>query len=41
MIKQNDEYAIVQPNDTYGLREYDYIVLDATTMTPGEFVVTY
>ena len=41
VIKQNDEYAIVQPNDTYGLREYDYIVLDATTMTPGEFVVTY
>lgn len=41
VIKQNDEYAIVEPNDTYGLREYDYIVLDASTMTPGEFVVSY
>lgn len=38
VIDQNDEYAIVEPDDTYGLREYDFIVLDASTMSPNEFV---
>ncbi len=38
VVKQNDEYAIVEPDNVYGLREYDYIVLDATTMTPDEFI---
>lgn len=38
VIEQNDEYAIVEPDDTYGLREYDFIVLDASTMSPDEFV---
>lgn len=38
VIAQNDEYAIVEPNSVYGLREYDYIVLDASTMTPDEFL---
>ncbi len=38
VIDQNDEYAIVEPDDTYGLREYDFIVLDASTMSPDEFV---
>lgn len=38
VIAENDEYAIVESNSTYGLREYDYIVLDATTMTPDEFL---
>lgn len=37
-IEENDEYAIVEPDDIYGLREYDYILLDAKTMKPGEFV---
>lgn len=38
VIRQNDEYAIVQPDSTYGLREYDYIVLDASNMSPNEFI---
>ena len=37
-LAENDEYAIVKSNSTYGLREYDYIVLDAQTMTPDEFL---
>ena len=28
---QDDEYAIVEPNELYGLQEYDYIVLHADT----------
>ena len=35
---QNDEYAIVQPNNTYALREFDFIALDAASVTPGEFI---
>lgn len=38
VIAENDEYAIVEPDSMYGLREYDYIVLDATTMSPNEFL---
>lgn len=38
VVRQNDEYAIVQPDSMFGLREYDYIVLDAATMTPDEFI---
>lgn len=38
VIAENDEYAIVEPDSTYGLREYDYIVLDAATMSPNEFL---
>ena len=37
-LAENEEYAIVKSNTTYGLREYDYIVLDASTMTPNEFI---
>ncbi len=37
-IAENDEYAIVKANSTYGLREYDYIVLNANSMSPDEFV---
>ncbi len=37
-ISENDEYAIVKANSTYGLREYDYIVLNANTMSPNEFL---
>lgn len=29
----NDEYAIVNPNELYGLQEYDYIVLHADTIS--------
>lgn len=38
VITENDEYAIVESDSAYGLREYDYIVLDASTMTPDEFL---
>lgn len=37
-LAENDEYAIVKSNSAYGLREYDYIVLDAETMSPDEFL---
>ncbi|MBQ7679841.1 MAG: hypothetical protein IJT34_08325, partial [Butyrivibrio sp.] len=32
ILYQNDEYAIVRPNTTYGLSVYDFIVLDAATV---------
>lgn len=38
VIAENEEYAIVESDTSYGLREYDYIVLDATTMSPNEFL---
>ncbi len=31
ILYQNEEYAIVRPNTTYGLNVYDYIVLDSAT----------
>lgn len=31
ILYQNEEYAIVRPNTTYGLNVYDYIVLDSST----------
>lgn len=38
VLRQNDEYAIVKSDTAYGLREYDYIVLDASDMSPNEFI---
>ncbi|MBR1670045.1 MAG: hypothetical protein IJ695_05035 [Butyrivibrio sp.] len=32
ILYQNEEYAIVRPNTTYGLNVFDYIVLDSTTV---------
>ncbi len=32
ILYQNDEYAIVKSNTTYGLNVYDYIVLDSSTI---------
>jgi hypothetical protein len=32
ILYQNDEYAIVKSNTTYGLSVYDYIVLEASTV---------
>ena len=37
-IEENDAYAIVKPDDLYGLREYDFIVLNAKDVNPNEFV---
>lgn len=33
ILYQNDEYAIVKSNTEYGLNAYDYIVLDAASVT--------
>lgn len=38
ILYQNDEYAIVKPNTTYGLTVYDRIVLDANTVNENDFV---
>ena len=35
---QNEEYSIVTPNSNYGLRAYDYIVLDATTVNDNDLI---
>ena len=34
---QNEEYAIVEPNSTYGLQEYDYIVLYADSIRMNDY----
>lgn len=38
ILSQNDEYAIVKSNSTYGLNVYDYIVLDAQLVDENEFL---
>ena len=38
ILSSNEEYAIVKSNTTYGLSEYDYIVLDASTVNADDFV---
>ena len=38
IISQNDEYAIVKPNSTYGLRVYDYIALKADSVSDDQFI---
>ncbi len=38
ILYQNDEYSIVRPNATYGLRAYDYVALDAKIVTDKDFV---
>ncbi len=38
ILYSNDDYSIVKPNTMYGLNEYDYIVLDAGTVTDGEML---
>lgn len=35
---QDDEYAIISNNASFGLREYDYIALDADKVTDKDFV---
>ena len=35
---QNEEYSIVTPNSNYGLRAYDYIALDATTVKDNDLI---
>ena len=38
ILSQNDEYSIVKGNTTYGLQEYDYIVLNASVVTDDQFL---
>ena len=38
ILYQNDEYAIVKSNTTYGLNVYDYIVLDASAVKDDQFI---
>ena len=38
ILYQNDEYAIVKSNTRYGLNVYDYIVLDAASVSDDQFI---
>ncbi len=38
ILYKNDEYAIVKPNTKYGLSVYDYIVLDAASVSDDQFI---
>lgn len=38
ILNQNDEYAIVKSNTTYGLVAFDHIVLDAESVEKDEFI---
>lgn len=38
VLYDNEEYSIVESNTQYGLRAYDYIALDASTVVADQFV---
>lgn len=38
ILYRNDEYAIVRPNTKYGLSVYDYIVLNADSVSDDQFI---
>lgn len=38
ILYQNEEYAIVNSNTTYGLNEYDYIVLDSSSVLENDIL---
>ena len=38
ILYQNDEYAIVKSNTKYGLNVYDYIVLNAESVSDDQFI---
>jgi hypothetical protein len=38
ILYQNDEYSIVKANTDYGLRVYDYIALNADTVSDDQFI---
>jgi len=38
ILYQNDEYSIVKANTAYGLNVYDYIVLDAASVSDDQFI---
>lgn len=41
VIDENEEYCIVEEGSTFGLSQYDYIVLDASTVDDEEIVTVY
>lgn len=38
VLYDNEEYSIVESNTSYGVRAYDYIALDASTVVADQFV---
>lgn len=38
ILYQNEEYAIIQKNTDGGINVYDYIVLDASVVSPDDFI---
>lgn len=38
ILQENDEYAIVKPNTKYGLSVYDYIVLNAESVSDDQLI---
>lgn len=38
ILYSNDEYSIISPSSTYGLRAYDHIALDASIVSDKDFV---
>ena len=38
ILYQNDDYSIVESGTNYGLSQYDYIVLDSSTVEEGEII---
>ena len=38
ILYQNEEYSIVRSNTVYGLNVYDYVVLDASTVSDEQFI---
>ena len=38
ILYSNDQYSIVQSNTAYGLNVYDYIVLDAASVSDDQFI---
>lgn len=38
ILSKNNEYSIIEPDSTYGLSEYDHIVLDAKTASEAEII---
>ncbi len=38
ILYQNDEYSIVQSNSKYGLREFDYIILDSDSVEEDDLL---
>ena len=38
ILDENSEYVIIASDTTYGIREYDYIILDAENAVDDEFI---